>query len=117
MAPDGRRIAFSVEDSGRTLLYAIDNDGSDAKVLSDSLLLRGNPSSAPDGQSIVSGVVGEIGHKNFSLLDLRTGAQRMLAGLPADFVIRDFDISADGSEAVFDRVRTNSNLALIDRTR
>jgi hypothetical protein len=44
---------------------------------------------------------GEIGHKNFSLLDLRTGAQRMLAELPADFVIRDFDVSTAGSEIVF----------------
>jgi hypothetical protein len=60
---------------------------------------------------------GEIGHKNFSLLDLRTGAQRLLAELPADFVTRDFDVSAIGSEIVFDRVQVNSDLALIERTR
>jgi hypothetical protein len=59
---------------------------------------------------------GEIGHKNFWLLDLRTGAQRILAALPADFVVRDFDISATGSEIVFDRVQTTSDLALIERT-
>jgi hypothetical protein len=40
---------------------------------------------------------GEIGHKNFSLLDLRTGAQRIVADLPADFTIRDFDVAADGA--------------------
>jgi hypothetical protein len=59
---------------------------------------------------------GEIGHKNFSLLDLRTGAQRIVADLPADFTIGDFDVSADGSEIVFERVQMRSDLALIERT-
>ena len=204
IAPTGRRIAFSVADSGKTQLYIMDNDGSHIRVLTDSLALRGSPAWAPDEQSIVSGVVrdgeprltriflngdaplplvseysidpvwspdgrflvysgadvgttfplraaaadgrpyplpsvmltrgarriaffrdsqslvilsGEIGHKNFSLLDLRTGSQRVLAELPADFVIHDFDISAVGSEIVFDRVQVNSDLALIERTR
>jgi len=203
IAPDGRRIAFSVEYSGRTLLHMMDSDGSHVRVLADSLALRGNPGWAPDGQSIVSAAVrqgeprltriflngdaplplvseysidpvwspdgrfliysgadvgttfplraaaadgrpyplpsvlltrgarrvaffrdphalvilgGEIGHKNFWLLDLRTGAQRLLAELPADFVIRDFDISAAGTELAFDRVQVNSDLALIERT-
>ena len=43
--------------------------------------------------------------------------KKILADLPADFVFRDFDISADGSEIVFDRVQVNSDLALIERTR
>lgn len=202
--PDGRRVAFSVEISGRTLLYVMDDDGSHLKVLADSLALRGNPAWAPDGQSIVSAAVrdgeprliriflngdaplplvseysidpvwspdgrfiiysgadvgttfplraaapdgrpfplptvmltrgarrvvflrdpqtllilgGEIVHKNFSLLDLRTGTQRIVAELPADFVTRDFDIAADGSEIVFDRVQVDSGLELIERTR
>ena len=58
---------------------------------------------------------GEIRHKNFWLLDVRTGEQRVLGQLPADFDIRDFDISPDGSEVVFDRGQLNSDLALIDR--
>ncbi len=68
-----------------------------------------------DSQTLVI-LGGEIVHKNFSLLDLRTGSQRIVAELPADFVIRDFDVSADGSEIVFDRVQVNSDLALIERT-
>jgi Tol biopolymer transport system component len=204
LAPDGQHIAFSVEDSGRTALYIMDNDGSHLRALTDALALRGNPGWAPDGRSIVSGVVrdgeprltriflngdtplplvseysidpvwspdgrflvysgadigttfplraaaadgrpypipsvmltrgarrveffrdsdtlailtGEIGHKNLSLFDLRSGAQRRLASLPAEFAIRDFDISADGAEVVFDRTQTNSDLALIDLKR
>jgi hypothetical protein len=57
----------------------------------------------------------EIAHKNFWLLDLPTGARRILAELPADFVIHDFDVSGNGSEIVFDRLQVNSELALIDR--
>jgi serine/threonine protein kinase/Tol biopolymer transport system component len=57
IAPDGRRIAFSVEDGGKSQLYVMDNDGSHVRVLADSLALRGNPAWAPDGQSIVSAVV------------------------------------------------------------
>jgi hypothetical protein len=58
---------------------------------------------------------GEIGHKDLWLLDLTTGAQRPLAVLPPDFAIGDFDISADGTEIVFDRQQSDSYLALIER--
>jgi hypothetical protein len=42
---------------------------------------------------------------------------RVLVELPADFVVRNFDISAAGSEIVFDRLQVNSDIALIERTR
>jgi len=58
---------------------------------------------------------GDFDHKNFWLVDLRTGAERLLAELPAAFVISDFDISPNGSEILFDRVQANSELALIER--
>ena len=67
-----------------------------------------------DAQTLVV-LGGEVGHKNFLELDLRTGAKRTLAELPADYDVRDFDISASGSEIAFDRVQVNSDLALIER--
>jgi Tol biopolymer transport system component len=202
ISPDGRRIAFSVDDGGRTLLYVIDSDASHMRTLSDSLVLRGNPAWAPDGRSVVTAAAtngeprlmrislngdapvslvaeysmdpvwspdgrfmvysgadvgttfplraaaadgrpyplpsliltrgarrvaffrdpqtllilsGDILHKNFWLFDLRTGVQRPLAQLPAEFDIRDFDVSGDGSEIVFDRSQVNEDLALIER--
>jgi len=202
IAPDGRRIAFSVEQGDKTLLYIMDADGAHLKALSDSSILWGHPAWAPDGQSIVTAVVrdgeprltriflngdsplpmvsehsanpvwspdgrflvyagadvgttfplraaaadgrpyplpsvilsrgarvaffrgpeklvilgGEIGRENPSLLDLRSGVRRTLAELPADFVVRDFDITADSSGIVVDRLQGNSELALIERT-
>jgi hypothetical protein len=51
--------------------------------------------------------------------DNRTGrcAGEFTERLPADFVVRDFDLAAAGSEIVFDRVQATSDLALIERTR
>jgi tricorn protease-like protein len=60
---------------------------------------------------------GELEHKDFWLVDLETGAERQLASLARDFIIRDFDVSADGREIVFDRVQENSDLVLIDLPR
>ena len=54
IAPDGRNIAFSVRQHGRTLLYVIQADGTNARVVADSLDLQGAPAWAPDGQSITS---------------------------------------------------------------
>lgn len=56
ISPDGRRLAFSVSQHGQTLLYTMQNDGTNAHVLADSLVLQGSPAWAPDGQSIVSAV-------------------------------------------------------------
>jgi len=58
---------------------------------------------------------GEIGHKNLWLVDLKSGAQRELAELPADFVIGEFDVASDGSQIVLERVEDSAYLALIER--
>jgi len=54
IAPDGHRVAFSVEQRGRTLLYTMNADGTNARVVTESLELRGAPAWTPDGQSITS---------------------------------------------------------------
>ena len=56
ISADGRKIAFSVQQRGQTLLYAMQADGSNARVVADSLDLQGAPAWAPDGQSITSAV-------------------------------------------------------------
>jgi Tol biopolymer transport system component len=54
IAPDGRSIAFSVRQHGQTLLYVMEADGTNARVVAGSLDLQGDPTWAPDGQSIMS---------------------------------------------------------------
>jgi Tol biopolymer transport system component len=56
ISPDGWHIAFSVQQNGQTRLYAIQADGTNARVVADSLDLQGNPTWSPDGQSITAAV-------------------------------------------------------------
>ena len=57
IAPDGQRVAFSIEQGGRTILYVMNADGADARVVTESLALQGAPAWAPDGQSITSAAI------------------------------------------------------------
>ena len=54
IAPDGRSIAFSVAQSGQRLLYVMQADGTNARIVADSLDLQGAPAWSPDGKSITS---------------------------------------------------------------
>jgi Tol biopolymer transport system component len=54
ITPDGRSIAFSVRQHGQTLLYVMQAEGTNARIVADSLDLQGAPAWAPDGQSITS---------------------------------------------------------------
>jgi Tol biopolymer transport system component len=54
ISPDGRSIAFSVRQNGKTLLYRMQADGTNARIVTSSLALQGAPAWAPDGQSITS---------------------------------------------------------------
>jgi hypothetical protein len=57
---------------------------------------------------------GEIGHKNLSLIDLNTGAERQLTHFAPEFTVRDFDISPDGREIVLEQVEEHSDIVLIE---
>jgi Tol biopolymer transport system component len=53
-SPDGRLIAFSVRQHSQALLRVAQTDGTNVRIVSDSLDLQGDPAWAPDGQSITS---------------------------------------------------------------
>ena len=54
ISSDGRYVAFSVRQHGKALLYVMQTDGTNARVVADSLDLQGDPAWAPDGQSLTS---------------------------------------------------------------
>jgi hypothetical protein len=66
------------------------------------------------GRRALIALQGEMRHNNFWYIDLDSGARRQLTNFGRDFTIRDFDVSPDGGEIVFDRRRENSDLALIE---
>jgi Tol biopolymer transport system component len=57
IARDDGRIAFSVRQNGQTMLYVVDADGTNARIVTRSLELQGAPAWTPDGQSITVAVV------------------------------------------------------------
>ena len=67
----------------------------------------------PDGKGLVY-MLGATAEQNFWLLDLRTMKSRPLTRLNNPATMRTFDITPDGKEIVFDRLRENSYIVLID---
>jgi Tol biopolymer transport system component len=115
-SPDGQFLLYSGADVGTTFpLRAVAPDGRPYPIPA-LMLTRGARRVAfrPDTRSIVL-LQGDVGHKNFWLVDLRTGAERQLTQLAPDIAINDFDLSRDGSAVLFDRVQESSRIALIER--
>ena len=54
IAPNGDRIALSVEERGKRRLVVLDADGSGMRTVAESLELRGAPAWSPDGRFIVT---------------------------------------------------------------
>ena len=57
---------------------------------------------------------GNISHKEFWHVDLKTGRDRQLTNLGPGFTISDFDLSPDRREIIFDRTREESDIVLFD---
>jgi Tol biopolymer transport system component len=73
ISPDGRYFAFNAKNQNQTVLYMIQADGTDARVISNSLSLQGDPAWAPDGQSIISAVI-ESGMPHLFRIPINGGA-------------------------------------------
>ncbi len=56
ISSDGRSVAFSVRQHGQTFLYSMQADGTNLRIVTDSLDLQGDPAWAPDNKSITSAV-------------------------------------------------------------
>jgi Tol biopolymer transport system component len=115
-SPDGQFLIYSGADVGTTFpLRAVARDGRPYPIPT-LILTRGARRVAfgPDADSIVL-LRGDMGHKNFWLVDLRTGAERQITELVPDIAISDFDLSRDGSAVLFDRTQESSRIALIER--
>jgi Tol biopolymer transport system component len=114
-SPDGKYLVYSGADVGTT--FPLRASGPDGRPygMASLILTRGarRVAFARNSASLVI-LRGEIGHKNFWLLDPKTGAERQLTDLPSKFALGDFDISGDGKEIIFDRAQDSSSLALFE---
>ena len=112
---DGDIFVYADADAGpEFVLKAATASGAEYE-LPDIRLPRGTRrvSWVPGRRALVA-LQGELRHTNFWYIDLDTGERRQLTGFGREFTIRDFDVSADGREIVFDRRQENSDLALIE---
>jgi hypothetical protein len=66
------------------------------------------------GRPILVVQKGEFWHKNFWSIDLETSQERQLTNFGPEFLLGDFDISADGKEIIFGRLKENSRVIMID---
>ena len=115
---DGRILVYADADTGPDYeLKAVAADGSRIDLPEIRLPRGSRRASFVPGRRALIVLRGEMRHTNFWYIDLDTGERRQLTDFGLEFTIRDFDVSADGREIVFDRRRENSDLALIELAR
>jgi serine/threonine protein kinase/Tol biopolymer transport system component len=71
----------------------------------------------PNGKALIALEGATRATQNFFRVDLESGQQRQLTDLKAGFVIQNFDVSPDGTQIVFDRLRDNSDIVLMNLAR
>ena len=120
-SPDGRFIVYSEPLQGSVFVTkAITPDKVSVPIpeIRVSYLMSTPYQFAPDGNALVflkeAALVGGTG--NFYMVDFKTGQERQLTDLKSGFLTRSFDLMPGGT-IVFDRLRENSDLALIDLVR
>jgi Tol biopolymer transport system component len=114
-SPDGNFILYAVPWQGAG--YPVKAVTPDSKPLNlpDLWILRGGDRYRflPRGKQVVA-LLGDYLHQNFWIVDLETGQRRQLTNLKPGYSITSFDVSPDGRQILFDRVRQNSDIVLID---
>jgi serine/threonine protein kinase/Tol biopolymer transport system component len=120
-SPDGRVIVYSEPLQGSTFLTKAITPDKVSVAIPDirvSYLTSTPYRFAPDGNVLIYLKEGAFaaGARNFYMVDFKTGHERQLTDLDARFLTRSFDLMP-GGRIIFDRLRENSDLAVIDLVR
>ena len=98
-------------------LLAIQADGTKVELPAIRLRVAGKRYRfVPNGLALVY-AQGPFPAQNFWLLDLATKKSRQLTRFNNSAATQSFDVTADGRQIVFDRLRDNSDIVLIDLAR
>ncbi len=120
-SPDGRLILYSEQQrAGQFEVKAITPDQVPVPIVQPQIVGLRTPTQyrfvpTEDALVVLGGVVGSS--QNFFRVDLATGKRRQLTDLNGASVIRNFDVSPDGTHIVFDRWRQHSDIALMTLAR
>jgi Tol biopolymer transport system component len=114
-SPDGRLIVYAGTNvSTFSPFQAVRPDGTSVKLPDISLRRLGEHARfSPDGKSLIY-TQGLLASQDFWLLDLASMKSRPLTRLQNRATMRTFDITSDGKQIVFDRIRENSQVVMID---
>ena len=116
-SPDGNLIVYSGANVGSLApLLAIRPDGTPTTLPPIQVRRQGGGSRArflPDGTALIY-MQGLNPAQDFWLLDLATKRMRQLTRLDVKGATASFDVTPDGRQIVFDRLRDNSDIVLID---
>ena len=117
-SPQGGFIVYAGEQVGPIFgLAAVTADGQ-PHALPTILLPRGSGRTVflPGTDAAPRLLVrkGDLQSTEFWVIDLATGKERQLTRFGTEFQLGDFDLSPDGGELIFDRVREESDVVLID---
>jgi serine/threonine protein kinase len=116
-SPDGRFILYAEPIEGAQYAIKAVTPEKQPYPLPELWLLRGNSYRfLPNGKQLVA-LIGRSSNQNFWLFDLQNGQRRQLTNLKSGDPIGIFDVSPDGRQILFDRVRQNSDIVLIDLSR
>jgi len=114
-SPDGSLIVYAGTNV-RTFapLLAVHPDGTSVELPEINLRRLGERVRfLPDGKSLIY-MQGLLASQDFWLLDLASMKSRPLSRLQNRATMRTFDITSDGKQIVFDRLRENSHVVMID---
>jgi Tol biopolymer transport system component len=114
-SPDGSLIVYSGTNvSSFAPLLAVRPDGSSVELPHITLRRLGeHVRFSPDGKSLIY-MQGLLASQDFWLLDLASMKSRPLTRLQNRAAMLTFDITSDGKQIVFDRLRENSQVVMID---
>jgi Tol biopolymer transport system component len=110
-SPKGDLIVYADIVGGQVPLLAVRPDGT--PVVMPMVRVRpGGYRFMPDGSGLV--FLASLQSRDFWLLDFATKQPRQLTRLDNRGAVRAFDITPDGTHIVFDRLRENSDVVLIE---
>jgi serine/threonine protein kinase/Tol biopolymer transport system component len=114
-SPDGALIVYSGDITAyKAPLLAVRPDGTPVELPKIAVYPEGERYRfLPNGKGLLF-MQGPNPWQDFWLLDLSTKKIKPLTHLADDATMRTFDIAPDGKQIVFDRLRDNSDIVLID---
>jgi Tol biopolymer transport system component len=114
-SPDGKFILYSGTARARSVpVLAVTPDGRPYPMPTLTVDRVGDSYRfLPDGKQLVV-KLGGFRRQDFWLFDLATGSRRQLTSLRPGESLQRFDVAPDGKRVVFERVRENSDVVLIE---